>query len=257
MAVAATGLNITAPEAVVIDGWTGHVLFTRAASVPRYPASTAKIMTALVVLRRHVSFKRIVTVSPYAASMGGSTAGLYAGEKLTLWDLLHALMLPSGNDAAEAVAEFISLDPGKFVNLMNSTAIQIGLRHTRFLTPSGVDEAEQYTTARDLARLARVAMQIPAFESIVRHEWWTAHPLNGGTQTWRNLNQLLWWSHAVDGVKTGTTNGAGACLVSSAHRAGRWVIAVNLGSLVSARFADAMALLDYGFRAGSTLPSTR
>jgi len=253
---AAPVLTVSAPEAVVLDGWTGSVLYAKAANTPRYPASTTKIMTALVVLRRHVAMSRVVTVSPYAASIPGSTAGLWTGEKLTLWDLLHGLLLPSGNDAAEALAEFITPSSATdFVNLMNLTASRLGLRHTRFLTPDGLDVPGQYTTARDLARLARIAMQVPAFASLVHAEWWTARPLNGPAQTWRNLNKLLWQSRAVDGVKTGTTAGAGACLVSSARKAGRWVIAVNLGSAPSTRFSDAMRLLNYGFRFASVSPS--
>ena len=245
---------VTAVSAEVMDGWTGHVLYSKNAQAQRDPASTVKIMTALVVLSRHIPMGRVITVSPDVASTVGSTASLYVGERLTLWDMLHAMLLPSGNDAAEALAEFVSITPARFVALMNAEAVRLHLRRTHYLTPTGLDVPGQLTTADDLAHLARIAMQMPTFVKIVERRTWTGHPIGGPPQTWTNLNHLLWWNRSVNGVKTGTTPLAGACLVSSARKAGRWVIAVNLGSTEAARFNDGMTLLDYGFRLASRLP---
>lgn len=250
--------EISAPEAVVIDGWTGARLYSRNADVPRSPASTVKIMTALVVLRRHIPLNRIVTVPVEAASYGGSTAGLYAGERLTVWNLLHGMLLPSGNDAAITLADAVAGTPDRFVNLMNQEAARLKLGHTHFLTPNGYDRYGQVTTASDLATIARVAMRRGNFAQVVRSKVWTAVSADGATtHTWTNLNKLLWWSGAINGIKTGTTPGAGACLVSSARMGGRWIIEVNMGSNPFARFSDGMALLNYGLAVDSAPPSTR
>jgi D-alanyl-D-alanine carboxypeptidase (penicillin-binding protein 5/6) len=249
--------QLTASAAIVVDAWSGAVLYARHPDAERYPASTVKVMTALVALRSHVALKRVVTVSALAAGYGGSTAGLYAGERMTLWDLLHGMLLPSGNDAAIAVSQAVGGTTSRFVAMMNAEAIRLHLWHTHYLSPNGFDMNGQVTTPRDLAALARVAMEDPTFRKIVRARSWTVRSATGQiVHHWYNLNHLLWSSSSVDGVKTGTTPGAGACLVSSARRDGRWVIEVNMGSSESSRFPDGMALLNYGFQHASTLPST-
>lgn len=249
---------VGAPEAIVVDGWTGRVLYARNANVPRYPASTVKIMTALVILQHHIGLKRIVTVSPYAASYQGSTANLFAGEKLSVWNLLHGMMLPSGNDAAVALSELLAPSPERFAVLMNREARRLRMWRTHYLTPNGFDTPGQVSTAHDLAIVARTAMQWRIFARIVNARVWTARSPTGQLlQTWTNLNQLLWRSRSIDGIKTGTTAGAGACLVSSAKRNGRWVIEVNMGSSEQSRFPDGVALLNYGLPLASVLPSTR
>jgi len=248
---------ITAPAAIVIDGWSGTVLYQKNASSLRYPASTSKIMAALVILRRHIPLQRVVTVSPYAASIGGSTAGLFAGERMNLWNLLHGLLLPSGNDAAIALAEAVSGTEARFVALMNRQARRLHLWHTHYVSPDGFDAPGQITTPRDLATLARVAMGRSRFARIARTRFWTARSSDGRSEhRWVNLNKLLWMSRRVDGVKTGTTPGAGACLVASAHWRGRWIIEVNMGSTYQTRFDDGMKLLDYGFSIAASPPST-
>lgn len=249
---------ITAPEAIVIDGWTGRVLYARNANAPRDPASTVKIMTALVLLRHRVPMQRVVTVSTLAAEYGGSTAGLFAGERMTVWNLLHGMLLPSGNDAAVALSETLAPTPGQFALLMNAEARRLHMWHTRYLTANGFDTAGQLTTARDLATVARAAMHWSIFRRIVRTRFWVARSADGQvTHTWSNLNRLLWQSSAVDGIKTGTTPLAGACLVSSVRKDGRWVIEVNMGSTEADRFHDGMLLLTYGFPLASTLPTAR
>lgn len=246
---------ISAPEAIVVDGWTGRVLYAKNDTVPRDPASTVKIMTMLVLLRHHVRLHRMVTVSELAATYGGSTAGLWAGERMSVWNLMHGMMLPSGNDAAIALSETLSPTIAGFAALMNRLGHRLGLRHTRYLSPNGFDLPGQVTTAYDEAILARIAMDNPVFARIVRTRTWRVRAPDGTiVHVWRNLNDLLWESRAVDGVKTGTTPGAGACLVSSARKHGRWVIAVNLGSTEALRFQDGARLLNYGFLLASSLP---
>jgi serine-type D-Ala-D-Ala carboxypeptidase (penicillin-binding protein 5/6) len=249
---------ISAPEGIVIDGWTGGVLYAKNANVVREPASTVKIMTALVVLRHRIPLDRVVTVSPLAASYGGSTAYLYAGERLTVRNLLYGALLPSGNDAAVALAQTVTPYLATFVGLMNAQAARLGLRHTHYLTPNGFDTYGQVTTARDLALLARAAMRWHVFDTIVATRVWVARSADGRTvHRWTNLNTLLWRDGAVNGVKTGTTTGAGACLVSSAQKSGKWILEVNMGSTEASRFADGASLLRYGFAVDSSLPSTR
>jgi D-alanyl-D-alanine carboxypeptidase (penicillin-binding protein 5/6) len=248
---------VTAPEAIVMDGWTGAVLYDKNANVMRAPASTVKIMTALVILRHRVPLNRVVSVGATAVSYGGSTAGLYIGELMTVWNLLHGMLIPSGNDAAIALSQTLAATPQQFARLMNVQAARLHLWHTRYLTPNGFDTPGQVTTARDLANLTRAAMQSPTFAAIVDTRTWKARAADGrGLHVWQSLNKLLWWSKIVDGVKTGTTPAAGACLVSSARKSGRWVIAVNMGSTVTSRFSDGAALLNYGFEVDSTGPST-
>jgi D-alanyl-D-alanine carboxypeptidase (penicillin-binding protein 5/6) len=248
--------RVNAPEAIVMDGWSGQVLYSRHPDVMRAPASTVKIMTAYVILEHHVPLTRVVTVSQYAASYGGSTAGLYAGEPMTVWNLLHGMLLPSGNDAAIALSEALSPTTQEFAALMNQEAVHLHLWHTHYVTPNGFDLPGQVTTARDLANLTRAAMQLPVFASVVRDKTWVAHSADGrGYHDWQNLNKLLWSSRIVDGVKTGTTPAAGACLVTSAHRGGRWIIEVNMGSTEATRFSDGAALLNYGFQVDGSQPS--
>jgi serine-type D-Ala-D-Ala carboxypeptidase (penicillin-binding protein 5/6) len=243
----ARALDVTAPAAIVIDGWDGNVLFTKNPDVERYPASTVKIMTALIVLNSRIPMNRVVTVSSFAAGIGGSTAGLWAGEQMSVWNLLHAMLMPSGNDAAIALSEAVSGSELNFVSRMNAEAKTLHLFHTHYLTANGFDLPGQFTTAHDLADLTRVAMSHPRFDRIVRTRSWTVRAAGGTVlHHWTNLNRLLWQSRSVDGVKTGTTLGAGACLVSSARRAGKWVIEVNLGSLETTRFSDGNSLLQYG-----------
>lgn len=257
VAHAAVAPQITAPEAIVIDGWTGAVLYAKHANAMRAPASTVKIMTALVVLQHHVPLSRVVSVGATAVSYGGSTAGLYAGERMTVWNLLHGMLLPSGNDAAIALSQTLAPTPQQFARLMNDQAVRLHLWHTHYLTPNGFDLPGQVTSARDLANLTRAAMQSPTFAAIVDTRVWTARAADGrGYHVWQSLNRLLWTSKLVDGVKTGTTPAAGACLVSSARKGGRWIIAVNLGSSSAGRFSDGAALLSYGFAVDGGAPST-
>ena len=234
------------------------MLYARNADVERYPASTVKVMTALLVLQSHIPMSHMATVSANAAYIGGSTAGLWAGERISVWNLLHGMLMPSGNDAAISLSEVVGGSEEHFVSMMNAEARSLHLFHTHYLSPNGFDTPGQVTTARDLADLARVAMGRSRFARIVATRSWTVRSAQGTVfHHWTNLNRLLWSSNGVDGIKTGTTPGAGACLVSSERQGGKWVIEVNLGSSEQTRFADGLALLSYGLSRAMPVPSAR
>jgi D-alanyl-D-alanine carboxypeptidase (penicillin-binding protein 5/6) len=250
--------RVSAADAIVIDGWTGEVLWSKHATARHDPASTIKLMTALVVLRSHLPMTHVVTVGADAVSIGGSTAGLVNGERMTVWNLLHGMLMPSGNDAAVALADAVGGSVAHFATLMNAEAIRLHLRDSHFLSANGFDMSGQVTSAADLARLARIDLHFRVFQQVVHTRWWTARSVDGRyVHRWVNTNRLLWESHWVDGVKTGTTPGAGACLVSSVHEADKWIIEVNLGSSEASRFRDGTELLDYGLAIDPAPPWAR
>ncbi len=243
--------QISAAAAVVVDLDSGITLYAQGADVPWPPASTVKVMTALLVLQS-ADIREEVVVSDRAAATGGSRMGLVAGERLTVLDLLYGLLLPSGNDAAVALAEHVAGSEAAFVAQMNLEAARLGLEHTRFANPHGLDADGQYTSASDLVRIARAALAYPVFVEIVgtARAWVAGRDLT-------NTNQLLGSYPAADGIKTGTTDAAGECLIASVSRRGHRLVTVLLGS--RDRYADARALLNYaqaGWRWGpTTLPA--
>lgn len=236
----ATVPSVTAAAAVLMDAASGQVLWAKNACQPRPPASTTKIMTALLALEGG-KLDRVVTVSEHAAAVGESSMHLFAGEKLTLEQLLYGALLRSGNDACVAIAEHIAGSEGNFVLLMNQKARELGASGTRFRNPNGLPAQGHLSSAYDLALLTRYAFQNPVFNRIVS----TRVKDLGGRYYFNNTNRLLWSYQGADGVKTGTTNAAGKCLVASATREGRRLITVVLHS--DDRYADTMNLLDYGF----------
>jgi len=238
---------LAAQAAFLLDDTTGSALFAANADVPRYPASTIKMMTAIVTLQR-LKPGTVVTV-PGDALVGETTAGLVAGERMTVRDLLYGLLLPSGNDAAIALADATAGSTDAFAALMNAEAVRFHLWHTHFLSPHGFDLAGQYSTARDLAWLAHDLLRLPILARIVVSRTYHATSADGRiVHDWTNRNQLLWTYPGAIGVKTGTTPLAGANLVAAATRDGHRLIAVILGSTGGRRFADGSALLDYGLR---------
>ncbi len=228
---------VTANAALVLDLDAGRTLFALHPDDPVSPASTAKIMTALVVLQ-HADLDAVATVSAHAAATGGSRMGLVAGETLTVRDLLVGLLLPSGNDAAVALAEHVAGSETAFVALMNQTAAALGLTATQFANPHGLDAPDQMTSAADLAQVAKAALAYPYFAQVVAQP---SAQVAGRVLT--NTNQLLGSYRGADGIKTGTTEAAGECLVASVSRRGHRVLAVVLGS--ADRYADVTAMLDY------------
>lgn len=239
-------LPVTAWSAILIDGHTKEVVYQKDADVRRYPASTTKMMTLLVALER-ADMNDVVTVSAKAANTEGSSLELKTGEKIVMKDLLLGMMLESGNDAAVAVAEHVAGSVPAFAKLMNEKAKQIGATHTHFVNPNGLPNVNHYTTARDLALIAAYGYEhYPLFRKIV-----STKEARIPHHSIENTNQLLWTYKGADGVKTGTTDAAGYCLVSSATRNKKQFIAVVLHS--EDRWRDSKVLLDYAFETDSLL----
>src|SRR5690606_15208617 len=203
------------------------------------PASTTKILTAILALERS-RLDEIVTVSRKAASTPGSTARLYPGQKIRMIDLLHGLLLQSGNDAAVAIAEHLAGSEAAFVSWMNQRAAELGALNSRFQNSHGLDKPGHFSTAYDLALISRIALVYPTFAEIVRKR---TYQYEG--QTWTNTNKLLWRFEGLEGIKTGTTSGAGYCLVAAASQDGMQLISVVLGS--NNRWDDSSRLLSWGF----------
>jgi D-alanyl-D-alanine carboxypeptidase (penicillin-binding protein 5/6) len=231
--------------AILMDVRTGQVLFARDIHRRWPPASTTKILTAIVAIER-VSPDLMVTIGPRAAAQrSGSAIGLEVGERWRLEDLLLAMMVRSANDAAVAVAEAVGGGVERFVGIMNAEARLIGARDSRFVNPHGLDDPNHYSSAHDLAAIARYALHHPRFAALVRRETWTLARDDRPPQIFSNSNRLLTRYAGADGVKTGWTAASGHTLVASATRDGWQLIAVVLHS--RDLYGDAEQLLDYGF----------
>jgi D-alanyl-D-alanine carboxypeptidase (penicillin-binding protein 5/6) len=240
------GPKVHAAASILIESKSGAILFARNAEQRRAPASTTKIMTAIVALERG-DLRKIVTVSRRAARTGGSTIHLKTGDRLSLKELLEGMMLRSGNDGSMAVAEGVAGTIENFIELMNLKAKEIGSINTNFRNPHGLRAPSHYTTALDLALMARYGLANRRFANLVKQktallEWAERRK----AIEIRNTNRLLWYLEGADGVKTGTTNEAGYCLVASATRDNKQLIAVVLNS--GDRWGDCRHLLEYGFR---------
>jgi D-alanyl-D-alanine carboxypeptidase (penicillin-binding protein 5/6) len=237
--------SIGAPAAIVIDAATGERLYARAPDARRAIASTTKLMTAWITLAR-TRPNQFFTAPPYPGGAGESTIGLRAGERMSVRDLLRAVMLPSANDAAYDLAVNLGGNKSRFVRRMNAEARTLGLADTHYSTPVGLDDPGNYSTAADLARLAALLMRNPAFAAIVDRP---SARLRSGShpRTVVNRNDLVRRYPFVDGVKTGHTNGAGYVLVGAAHGNGARVVSVVLGTpSIAARDAESLALLRFG-----------
>lgn len=225
----------------------GRELWARQANERRAMASTTKIMTAIVVLE-NASLDEVVALPARAVAIGESTAGLRAGDTLTVRQLLEAMLVKSGNEAAEALAQHVAGSPVRFVAMMNSKAAELGLADTRFANAHGLDAEGHYSSARDLSVLARYAMANSEFRRIVALEQ-VDFDGPGGAKPLENSNLMIDTYAGATGVKTGWTSKAGYCLVASAKRAGIELFAVVLGAPnEEIRFDQARALLDWGFR---------
>jgi D-alanyl-D-alanine carboxypeptidase (penicillin-binding protein 5/6) len=254
----------------IADGRTGEILWGHREKEPLEPASTTKIMTALVVVRMMAKDQHAgdetVTFSMRADQTAGSSAGVRQGEKLPVRELLYGLLLPSGNDAAVAFAEHFGgrLEPSadspkseghfaRFIAEMNRVAEELGLRETHFENPNGLPATKHRSSARDLARLARVALTDPTFAAVVstRKRGCTLVDGQGRRRNvvWTNTNHLL-DTEGYDGVKTGTTSGAGTCLVASGRRGRDHLIVVVLGGSNSpdSRYPDARNLFRWAWQ---------
>ncbi|MEU7941556.1 D-alanyl-D-alanine carboxypeptidase family protein [Microbispora bryophytorum] len=246
-AQAAQAPPVTAREAYLVDTTDGTVQFAKR-ETRRVPiASLTKVMTAYVV-RRQASLNDVVTVTAadirHATAGGATTAGLRAGERLTVRDLLYGLLLPSGADAAHALAKRYGPGTAKFVARMNAAARALGLRDTRYANPDGLP-SKGYSTARDQATLAVAALRDPVIASVAR----TPKRVVGKSavhraHVWRNTNDLL--DDGAVGLKTGFTSQAGYCLSFAAVQDGHTYVGVVLGERSEkARLASARKLLDW------------
>lgn len=229
-------------SAIVVDEASGAVLFEQDAHRELAPASLTKIATAIVVLRHGNLDAEAVSDVDGFLMRGSTTMGLYAGDRLSRRDLLHGLMLPSGNDAALVLGRNIAGSDAEFVAEMNAMVRGLGLRHTSFATPHGLGRVG-YSSAYDMAMLSRHAMQYPEFREVVSTISWNV----GGSRSYavHNINSFLFNYDGADGVKTGYTNSAGHTLVASATRNGHRLYAVLLND--QTRYMDAAALLDWAF----------
>ncbi len=237
--------GLLAAAAVLVDAKTGRVVWARRAHERRQVASTTKIMTALLALRK-LRPHDLVTVDKSVPLVPLVREGLRAGERVQAWKLFYSLLLYSGNDDALALAIAAGGDRWTFIRSMNAEARTLGLRDTHFSTPSGVRDADNYSSAWDLAALTRVAMRNERFRKIVatrvERVKWSAPTF---AKIYVNNNRLLGSYPGANGVKTGYTHRSGPCLVASATRRGTTLIAVVLDS--PDMYSDAKRLLDFGF----------
>lgn len=237
--------TLSAASAILIDANSGKILFEKNADAIRPMASTTKIMTALVALSL-ADPEQEICVTVGAVGIEGSSAYLKEGELFTLEELLYALLLQSANDAATAISLSLAGSVDAFVEEMNQTASALGLSHTHFETPSGLDGDTHHTTAKELARLTQVALKDPLFAKIVSTKTYTIPANDARAQrSFVNHNKLLFRYDGCIGVKTGFTKKSGRCLVSAAERDGVRLIAVTLDDPDDWR--DHKSLLDYGF----------
>ena len=247
-----TGLdyNLSSDCALLINANTGKVVYAKNENVRHANASTTKIMTCILALENS-KLNEKVTFSPYAASIEPSKLYANAGEVFYLKDLLYSLMLPSHNDTAVAIAEHVSGSTAKFVDLMNKKAAAIGCTNTHFATPNGLDFGyDHYTTASDLAKIARYAIKRNMFRKLISTGYYSFSNLNTGrTYYIGTTNALLGNLPGVQGMKTGYTNKAGYCFVGLSYsQKGNTYISVVLGGSSSAsRWEDSRRLLTYAY----------
>ena len=246
--------DIAATSYILIDADTNQVLVRQNEDQRLPPASLTKMMTSYIAERELMSerlnLQDTARISVKAWKMGGSKMFVQEGKEVSIEDLLRGIIVQSGNDASVAMAEHIAGSEDSFVDLMNQTAQQIGLTNTQFRNATGWPDSGHYSSAEDLALLARRIIQdSPEFYSIYAEKSFT---YNGITQS--NRNSLLWRNPEVDGLKTGHTEEAGYCLVASARRDGMRLISVVMGAKSSeARAQETQKLLTYGFRYYQTL----
>lgn len=239
----AEDVSVSAASAVLIEASTGQVLYEKDAHTPRSMASTTKLMTALVAADCG-DWERTVTVTAPMVAVEGSALGLRAGDTLTLRDTVCGMLLVSGNDAANAVALTLSNSLPEFAQKMNAKATAIGMKHSQFVTPSGLDAEGHAATAYDMALLGAAVLRDPVLAEISAKKSDTIR-INDRTVTVSNHNRLLSLYPGTVGGKTGFTKKSGRCLVSAATRDGVTLVAVTLKA--GDDWNDHMALFDYGF----------
>lgn len=244
--------DCSAKSAVLIEAETGTVLYAKDIHTQRAMASTTKIMTAILTIEAG-DLDTEFTVDPLAIRVEGTSMGLREGDRVSRRDLLYGIILPSGNDAANAAAVSVAGSVPAFVQMMNNKAAELGLSDTHFVTPSGLDAKGHYTSAYDLAMLTAYAMKNELFREIVACR---SKQLEYGnppySRTLYNSNKMLTRYEGAIGVKPGFTDDARRCLVSAAERNGTTLIAVTLND--GDDYKDHAAMLDYGFTQVSAYP---
>ncbi len=251
-----SGINVYAQEmaqsakgAILVEQETGKVLFEKDADIQLPIASVTKIMTMLLIMEEidkgNLTLGDMVTVSDYAMSMGGSTMFLETGEVLSVSDMLKGIAVASANDGCVAMAEHISGSCESFVELMNKRAKELGMVNTNFINTNGLDADGHYSSARDVAIMAR---ELSKHDKIFEYTTIWTDSLRDGKFELANTNRLVRFYRGATGMKTGSTDLAGCCLCATATRDGLSLIAVVLGAPTSnERFSDATELLDHGF----------
>lgn len=241
----ATAPDCSAKSAILIEAETGTVLYAKDIHTQRAMASTTKIMTAILTIEAG-DLDSEFTVDPLAIRVEGTSMGLQEGDRVSRRDLLYGIILPSGNDAANAAAVSVAGSIPAFVQMMNDKATELGLEDTHFVTPSGLDANGHYTSAYDLAMLTAYAMKNELFREIVACKSKTLEYGNPPySRTLYNSNKMLTRYDGAIGVKPGFTDDARRCLVSAAERNGTTLIAVTLND--GDDYNDHTAMLDYGF----------
>lgn len=253
-------LNLYSEAAILIDSKTGSVLYSKNANTKMYPASTTKILTAIIAIE-NCNLNDIVTVHKSAISTipaGYSSAYLSEGEKLTVNDLLTVLLVHSANDAGNVLAEYISGSVQEFANLMNKKALEIGCQNTHFTNPSGIHDDDHYTTAYDLSLIAKYCMRNSTFRNFVSSKSCTINSTNKfDIRKYSNTNDLInpsskYYLKECIGIKTGYTSEAKNCLISACSKDELELICVVLGANQtengdSARYIDSKTLFNYGY----------
>lgn len=236
---------VSAVSAIVIDANTGMTVYAKNSKAVRAPASLTKVMTVILTLEAG-DLDRAFTVDSGAVHVEGTSMGLRENDVVTRRALCYGMLLPSGNDAANAAAVSVAGSIGDFVKLMNAKAKMLGMNDTRFVNPHGLDANGHYTTAYDLALLTAYALKNPTFAEMcsrqeIRLEFGNP-PYN---RRLKNNNKMLYLYKGCVGVKTGFTDNARRCLISAANRGGETLIAVTLGAPDD--WNDHTKMLDYGF----------
>ena len=252
--------NITtnSPSVILMDASTGKILYSKNAFEKRYPASTTKLMTAILALE-NCKLTDVATVSHDAifnVPVGYSHANLQEGERLTIEQLLKVLLIPSANDAAFVIAEHIAGSVDKFSEMMNNKAKELGCMNTHFVNPNGIHDEDHYSTAYDLALIGQYAMKFDKIMEIAKINHYKLPKTNkytGPTRIFNATNGLIdkddeYYYSAATGLKTGYTDKSGYCIVSSAEKGELKLLEVVLGSEnISTRYEDCINLFDYGF----------
>ncbi len=241
--------NIAAKAYLVLDFNSGSTLAEKDSHLRVEPASLTKIMTGFVVINElandNIHLDDMVTISKKAWKMPGSKMFIEVGKQVSVKDLIKGMVIQSGNDASVALAEHIAGSEEVFAELMNKYAKSLGMEHTHFVNATGLPDADHYTTAYDLALLTKALItQFPE-----EYKWYSQKKFTFNGITQYNRNKLLWQDPTVDGLKTGHTQSAGYCLVSSAKRENDRLITIVLGTSSSKmRVQESQKLLNYGFR---------